>query len=369
MTAIPNVMRAAVLAEPGRIRIRDLPVPEPGPEDVLVRVHRASLCGTDLKIRSGEFFAHGGPPADPFVPGHEYAGVVAAVGSTVDEFRVGDRVVTEAHRGCMRCVNCLNGAYTGCLNYGDRGKGHRALGMTVNGGFAQYALNHVSTLHRLPERISFDAGVVLTTVGTVMHAFDVLGTMLAGSRVAVLGAGPIGLLAVQVARQLGAELVALSGTREARLKIGAMYGADLLLNAHEDDVVARVRAATGGLGADVVLECSGAAPAVNDALRMTRRGGAVVLVGFFERPVTADLNQAVMNGITLHTVRGEGAGSVARAVSLAGQGRLDTERLVTHHFPLEELTEAFDTYAERRDDAIKVMLDIAEPDAPDLGEG
>jgi 2-desacetyl-2-hydroxyethyl bacteriochlorophyllide A dehydrogenase len=171
-----------------------------------------------------------------------------------------------------------------------------------------------------------------------MHAFDVLDTMLVGTRVAVLGSGPIGLLAVQVARQLGAELVALTGSRESRLKLG------------------------GDFGVEVVLECSGAAPAVDDALRLVRRGGAVVLVGFFEEPVTADLNRAVMNGITPHTVRGEGAGSLARAVSLASQGRLDTDRLVTHHFPLEELTEAFDTYAERRGDAIKVMLDIAEPD-------
>ncbi|WP_158852671.1 zinc-dependent alcohol dehydrogenase [Saccharothrix deserti] len=362
MTVIPDVMRAAVLAGPGRIRVRDLPVPEPGPEDVLVQVHRASLCGTDLKIRSRAFFKNGGPPVGTFVPGHEYAGVAVAVGSTVDELRVGDRVVAEAHRGCMRCATCLRGSYTDCLNYGIPTKGQRTQGMTVNGGFAEYALNHVSTLHRLPDQVSFDAGVVLTTVGTVIHAFDVLRDLLVGARVAVIGPGPIGLLAVQVARQLGAELVALTGTRESRLKLGGTFGADLVLNAHEDDLVARVRAVTDGHGVDVVLECSGAPSAVDDALRLTRRGGAVVLVGFFEQPVTADLNHAVMNGITLHAVRGEGPRSVVRAVSLASRGRLATDSLVTHHFPLEEISEAFDTYAERRGGAIKVMLDIADPD-------
>jgi 2-desacetyl-2-hydroxyethyl bacteriochlorophyllide A dehydrogenase len=356
MAVIAEVMRAAVLAEPGRIRVRELPVPEPGPEDVLVRVHRASLCGTDLKIRSRAFFPDGGPPPGAFVPGHEYAGEVAAVGATVDEFRVGDRVVTEAHRGCMRCANCVSGAYTACLNSGRRDKGHRAQGMTVNGGFADYALNHVSTLHRLPDGVSFDAGVVLTTVGTVMHAFDVLGDLLVGARVAVLGPGPIGLLAVQVAKLLGADLVTLSGTREGRLKLGRSLGADLVVDAR--DGVERVLDATGGQGVDVVLECSGAPPAVDDALRLVRRGGCVVLVGFFDKPVTADLNRAVMNGVTLHTVRGEGAGSLARAVSLAGRGRLDTESLITHHFPLEEVAAAFDTYAERRGGAIKVMLDV-----------
>jgi L-iditol 2-dehydrogenase len=353
-------MLAAVLGEPGVIGTRNLPVPQVGPEDVLVHVRRASLCGTDLKIRSHHFFGDGGPASDLFIPGHEYAGVVAAVGSAVDEFQVGDRVVAEAHRGCMRCVNCLAGAYTDCLNYGDRLKGHRAQGMTVNGGFAEYALNHVSTLHRLPDSIDFDSAVVLTTVGTVMHAFDVLGSLLVGASVAVIGPGPIGLLGVQVARELGAQVVALIGTRDGRLEIGRKFGADLVVNSREEDAVAAVRGATGGHGADIVLECSGAPIAVDDALRMAKRSGKVVLVGFFDRPVLADLNHAVMNGISIETVRGEGAGSVARAVSLAGRGRLRTSELVTHHFALEDIADAFDTYAERRGNAIKVMLDVSE---------
>lgn len=360
MAAIPDLMRAAVLADPGHLRVVELPVPEPGPEDVLVRVHRASLCGTDLKIRSRAFFPDGGPPPGTFVPGHEYAGRVVAVGSTVDELRVGDRVVTEAHRGCMRCANCLSGSYTACLNSGRQEKGHRTQGMTVNGGFADYALNHVSTLHHLPDEVSFDAAVVLTTAGTVMHAFDVLGDLLVGARVAVLGPGPIGLLAVGVAKALGADLVALLGTRESRLTLGTAFGADVALDVREGNAVEQVRDLTGGQGVDVVLECSGAPAAVDDALGLVKRGGEIVLVGFFDKPVTADLNRAVMNGVTLRTVRGEGPGSLARAISLAGHGRLATGGLVTHHFPLEKVTEAFDTYAERRGDAIKVMLDITD---------
>ncbi|MCP2315981.1 L-iditol 2-dehydrogenase [Nocardia amikacinitolerans] len=361
----PETMLAAVLGEPGAITTTRLPVPEVGPDDVLVQVRRASLCGSDLKIRSHKFFGGDGPPSETFVPGHEYAGVVVAVGSSVDEFAVGDRVVTEAHRGCMRCVNCLSGSYTDCLNYGNRHKGHRTQGMTVNGGFAEYVVNHVSTLHLLPDAVDFDAAVILSTVGTVMHAFDALGSLIVGASVAVIGPGPIGLLAVQVARQLGAEPVALIGTRASRLDLGKQFGADLVLNSRTEDPVAAVRDLTGGRGADIVLECSGAAPAVDQAIRMAKRSGKVVLVGFFEQPVTADLNRAVMNGISLQTVRGEGTGSVARAVSLASRGRLDANALVTHHFPLEDIGEAFDTYAERRGDAIKVMLDVSDdPQAP-----
>ncbi|MGY5310497.1 zinc-dependent alcohol dehydrogenase [Nocardia gipuzkoensis] len=356
--SFPETMLAAVIGEPGIIKTKTMPVPRPGPDDVLVRVHRASLCGTDLKVRSRRFFHGAGPVPDTFIPGHEYAGVVVAVGSAVDEFAVGDRVVTEAHRGCMRCLNCLSGSYTDCLNYGNQAKGHRVQGMTVNGGFAEYVVNHVSTLYRLPDDIDFDSAVVLTTVGTVMHAFDVLDSLLVGAGVAVIGPGPIGLMAVQVARELGADPVMLVGTRNSRLEIGKQFDADYLLNSREEDTVAAVREITGGLGPDIVVECSGAAGAVDDAIHMVRRGGRIVLAGFFEHPVTADLDHAVMNGISINTVRGEGTRSVARALSLASRGRLHTSALVTHHFPLEDIAEAFDTYAERRDDAIKVMLDV-----------
>lgn len=358
--SLPETMTAAVLGEPGVITTRHLPVPEIGPDEVLVRVHRASLCGTDVKIRSRHFFADGGPAPGTFVPGHEYAGTVAAVGASVDEFAVGDRVVTEAHRGCMRCANCLAGAYTDCLNYGNRRKGHRTQGMTVNGGFAEYVANHVSTLTKLPDAVDFDAAVVLTTAGTVIHAFDALGTIIAGASIAVIGPGPIGLLAVQLARQLGAHPVTLVGTRQSRLDIGTDFGADQVINSRDDDAITAVRASTGGLGVDIVLECSGAPTAVDDALRMTKRSGTVVLIGFFQQPVTADLNHAVMNGISLLSVRGEGTGSVRRAVSLAGQGRLHTDSLVTHHFPLYEISDAFETYTTRSDNAIKVMLDVVE---------
>ncbi|WP_195760742.1 zinc-dependent alcohol dehydrogenase [Agromyces kandeliae] len=360
-----TTMTAAVLGDPGEIEVRTVPRPVPGPDEVLVEVRRASLCGTDVKIRSHAFFDGGRPPSADFIPGHEYAGVVAEVGSSVDEFAPGDRVVTEAHRGCMRCANCLRGAYTDCLNYGDRSKGHRAQGMTVNGGFAQYALNHVSTLTRLPDAVSFDEAVLLTTAGTVMHAFDVVPRMLVGATVAVIGPGPIGLIAVKIARELGAAKVVLVGTRAERLLIGTDLGADMVVDGRLPDAVERVRAAFGGVGADIVLECSGAAAAVDPALLMCKRGGDVVLVGFFGAPVTADLNRAVTSGITLRTVRGEGSGSVARAVALATRGRLPLGGLITHRFPLERIDEAFATYIERRGGAIKVMLDLPEPSSAD----
>lgn len=358
--SVPTFMRAAVLGQPGEVSISTKPLPTLGAEDVLVRVSRVSLCGTDLKLLSHAFFGDRPPKYGTFTPGHEYAGVVAATGSSVDEFKIGDRVVTEAHRGCMRCTNCLGGAYTDCLNYGNPAKGHRTVGMTVDGGLAEYVVNHVSTLHLLPPALGFDEAVALTTAGTVMHALDVLRSLVVGARVAVIGPGPIGLLTVQSLKELGAEMVALIGTRDERLAIGTEFGADLVVNTTTDDVTQRILDATSGQGVDFVLECSGAPTAVDTALRIVKRSGSVVLVGFFGSPVTADLNRAVMNGVTIHTVRGEGNGSIRRAITLASQGKLNGSALITHHFKLDDVAEAYRTYADRSQNAIKVIIDVAD---------
>jgi len=356
---IPATMRAAVILGPDRIGVVEKPVPSVGPGEVLLRVEAASLCGTDLRIRSGAFFPSQ-PPPGTFTPGHEYAGTVVALGPTVDEFQVGDRVVVEAHRGCMRCENCVRGRYTACLNYGRADKGHRAAGMSADGGFADYVSNHVSTLYRLPDSIRFEEAVMLTTAGTSMYAVDTMGGLVAGDSVAVIGPGPIGLTAVQIAKALGAAKVILTGTRDARLEVGQSLGADVVVNSRLRDPVEAVLEATGGSGVDYVLECSGAEPTVDQAIRMCKPAGSIVLVGFFHGPVTADLNRASRVGLTLYTVRGEGNRAVGRSVGLAERGLLRTAPLITHRLPLESISEAFDIVAERRDEAIKVVLQIGE---------
>src|SRR5262245_56927761 len=159
--AVPQTMKATVLMEPHRFEVLDRTVPSLGDEDVLVRVRACGICGTDIKI------VHEGmpmmPPYGEFIFGHEYAGDIVAVGESVDEFRVGDRVVVEAHMGCRRCENCIRGHYTACLNYGNARRGHRANGFTTNGGLAEYALNHVKTLYRIPDGVSYEEATDVKT--------------------------------------------------------------------------------------------------------------------------------------------------------------------------------------------------------------
>jgi L-iditol 2-dehydrogenase len=351
---LPEVMRAAVLFGPRDIRVVDRRVPQPGPDEVLVRVAMCGTCGTDLKILDGHFPQT--PPFGDFTPGHEWTGTVAALGSRVDEFAPGDRVCIEAHSGCGRCDNCLVGKYTACLNYGNRAKGQRASGMTADGGFAEYAIHHVSALYPLPPQLSFEDGVLITTAGTGLYGLDVAGGYVAGLDVVVFGPGPVGLTTVQVCKALGANQVILVGTRPARLELGRRLGADHVINARETDPVAGVLGLTGGAGADMAIECSGDAGTPQQCAEVTKRGGRIVIVAFYPGTVTLDLNTVVRKDISIHTSRGEGGNNVKRAVALAAQGKLRGAEMVTHRFPLEDIGTAFRTLRDRAGDPVKVVI-------------
>ena len=351
---VPAQMQAAVLFGPGDIRAVEKPVPEPGWGEVLVRVAMCGTCGTDLKILDGHFPLT--PPFGEFTPGHEWTGTVAAVGESVDELRPGDRVCIEAHHGCGRCDNCLAGKYTACLNYGDRAKGHRATGMTTDGGFAEYAVHDASALYKLPDSVSHEAAVLLTTAGTGLYGLDAAGAYVAGEDVAVFGPGPVGLMAAQACAQLGASNVILVGTRESRLRVGASLGADHLVNARESDPVEEIMRLTDGRGVDLAIEASGAPSTPQQCVEVTKRGGRILIVAFYPSPVELDMSAVVRGDMTIHTTRGEGGNNVKRAVALAARGRLRGEELVTHRFPLERIGEAFRVLRQREGDPIKVVL-------------
>ncbi len=296
------------------------------------------------------------PPYGEFIFGHEYAGDVVAVGDTVDELRVGDRVVVEAHMGCRRCENCIRGLYTACLNYGNGKRGHRANGFTTNGGLAEYALNHINTVYRIPDRVSYEEATVVMTAGSPLFGLENAGGFFAGETVAVLGPGPIGLMTIQLAKALGATRAILTGTRESRLAMGRQLGADLTVNSREADPVGAVMDFTGGKGADLVVDCAGADDTFDQAIKMTKPGGKVLLVAFYHGPVTADLSHAVRRNITIYTERGEGGTSVGRCLALLAAGRITAKPLITHQFPLSRVHEAFSVLEERAGDPIKVVL-------------
>jgi L-iditol 2-dehydrogenase len=364
--AVPRTMKAWVLDDPGQLRLTEKPVPEPGPAEVLVRIDAVSICGTDVEIITHGLPAivQGGPPFNKnFTPGHEYMGTIVKLGAGVDEYKIGDRVAVEIHAGCGRCERCRQGMYTSCLNYGQNyeghNKGHRANGFTTDGGFAQYAVNHINTLVPVSDAMSDEEATLIVTAGTAMYGLDVLGGLIAGESLVVTGPGPIGLMGVAVGKALGAEPVILTGTRDSRLNLGLKLGADHVVNIRKENAVEAVKRITGGRGVNYVLECSGAADALNEAMDMTQRGGRICLAAFPGKPALVDLAKIVRNNIYLYGIRGEGKSATHRAASLMNQKKFDAKLMHTHTFPLEELPTAFKYVRERIEDAIKVVVKVS----------
>lgn len=362
----PQEMKAAVLYGEGDMRlVDDYPVPEPGPDELLIQVGACAICGSDPKI-----LAHGWPNHPPygvpgqsggFIFGHEYTGEVVALGQGVTEFDVGDRVAVEPHKGCGVCDNCRDGLYNTCLNYGNHAKGHRHYGFSANGGYAEYACNHVNSVYRIPDGMSLAEATLITTAATSLYGIRRIGGIQAGETVVVSGPGAIGLMAVVMARLLGAGTIVLTGTRSERLDTGRQLGVDVTINVREEDAFERIMALTAGVGADAVLECAGTTQAAVDAIGFAKKNGRVAMVGIYAEPAPLDVNKIVQWNITVAGSKAEGERSMAQALALLGRGDVDLSPLLTHSFPLDQIHAAFETAEKRLGGAIKVVVRPGNP--------
>ncbi|MAJ13880.1 MAG: alcohol dehydrogenase [SAR116 cluster bacterium] len=361
---IPDQMKAWVLKNPNELELISKKVPIPGHSEVLVRIDAVAICATDLDVigYGPPAIIEGGKPFNKnFTPGHEYMGTVVAQGPSVDEFNIGDRVTVEIHSGCGQCKRCRMGMYTSChnygLNYGKKNKGHRANGFTSDGGFKQYAINHVNTLIKVPDHMTDEEATLVVTAGTTMYGLTELGGLIAGESLVVIGPGPIGLLGVAVAKALGADPVILIGTRDDRLKIGKKLGADFVLNVKEEpDIINSVKSLVGNVGADYVVECAGTEQALNDAIMMTNRGGKICLAAFPHDSIKVNIPYMVINNIYMYGIRGEGKSATHRAMAFMKQKRFNAKLVHTHTFKLSDLPTALKYAKERIDGAIKVVI-------------
>jgi L-iditol 2-dehydrogenase len=350
---IPEKMKAAVLMAPNVLEVKEVNTPQPGPADVLIRVEACAVCRSDVSLMAKPWPAQ--PPYGSFIPGHEYSGTIAALGETVGEFKIGDRVAVEAHLGCLRCRNCRLGNYTACLNYGK--KGHRANGFTTNGGFAQYVINHINTVYPIPDSVDFGEASLITNLGCVLYGFETIGGYIVGDHVVVIGPGPLGLISVEVAKALCAGKVFLVGTRASRLRVGEALGADRIIDINQEDPVRVIKEETKGIGVDLVIESSGTQQGPQMAIDMARRMGKILLIGFPEEPVQTNFSALGKNNKSIYTVRGEERTNCGRAISLLASGRVNLKPLVTHSFSLTDISEAFKTFKERIGGAIKVVVE------------
>lgn len=352
MHIIKENMQAAILKSRNKLIVEEIPTPKPISMEVLIKVEACACCSTDIALIDNPL--PGQPPYGQFVPGHEYSGTIVDLGVDVDEFKIGDRVAVEVHLGCLRCRNCRRGNYTACLNYGTLK--HRANGLTVNGGFAQYAINNINTVYPIPAHIGFDEASLLTNLGCVLYGFETIGGYIAGHNVTIIGPGPLGLISTQVAKTLGAEKVFLIGTSNFRLNKGRETGADRIINVNNEDAVSIILHETNELGVDLIIDASGGQDAIMMATKIIKPMGKILVLGIPKNPVPVDLKEILLKNISVHAVRGEGWANVARAISLVDSGKINLKSYVTHILSLKNIMAAFDLLTNCTEETIKIII-------------
>ena len=349
---LPTTMEALVVLEPDRFEIRVVPVPVPGPNEVLARVRAVSICGTDAHLIHGDYPGFW-PPAFPFIPGHELAGELVALGPGAERYgwQPGDRVAGTSHDACGVCQKCVEGRYNLCENYGKAGL-HRQYGHSVQGSDATYVIHGVKSIFRLPDAIPFEEGALVDPASIALHVAN-RGAVAPGDTVAVIGAGAIGLLAGDAALVRGAGRVIVVG-RGSRLQKAASLGFDTV-DTLAGDPPAVVRERTDGLGVDVALECAGVPETIAWALGMLRRGGRCAVVGIPTVGVELALQRLVLDELELVGSRAS-AGEMRRVIPLVESGRIRVRELITHRFRLADYGQALATFQDRSSGAIKVIV-------------
>lgn len=339
-------MRALVKAapEPGLV-MRDEPQPKFGPDDVLIRVRYTSICGTDLHIRNWDPWAESTVPA-PMIIGHEFTGVIAALGDNVQGLEVGTRVSGEGHITCGHCRNCRGGRRNFCRN-------HLGLGVTRPGAFADFVVLPADNVFPVPDHIDDRTAAILDPLGNATHtalAFDVI-----GEDVLITGAGPIGLMAAAIIRHIGARHVVVTDINPQRLEMVPSFGGARPVDVRSetlDEVMADLGMTEGF---DVGLEMSGAEPAFNQMLDAMNHGGRVAVLGIPPGPVQLDLNNVIFKGLTLRGIYGRRIFETWYKMAAMLETGLDISAVVTHEFAAESFDEGFDVAASG--EAGKVLLD------------
>ncbi len=328
-------MKALVKSKPERgIWLEDVDMPKPGHNDVLIKISRTAICGTDIHIYQWNEYASSRINL-PLLFGHEYSGEVVKVGKNVTNFKEGDRVAAETHIPCCHCFQCTTGLQHICQDM-------KIIGVHVDGAFADYSVLPDVCAWKLDPSITDSVGATMEPFGIGVHALAY--TQPVGKKVVVFGCGPIGIYAQMVAKLSGAECVIGVDITNERLELAQKMGTDVILNATEVDVPQEIEKITKGFGADIVVELSGNQAAVKNATQALRRGGDMVFVGLFSGPVEVDItNDIIYKEANVYGITGRVMWDTWwSAQSILLSGKLDPSPVITHQFGLEDYDPALE---------------------------
>lgn len=342
-------MRAAVVTGPQQFEVREVETPEVQPGGVLVRIRNCGICGSDIHMYRGE-----SPPAPGLRPGHEAAGEVAAVGEGVTGLSIGQRVAIEPVEVCRQCDFCRTGRRQLCPE-------RKLLGLSAPGAFAEYLHVPDYIIHPLPDRLDFEVGSLVEPLAVSMHGLRLVG-LSQGERVAVIGSGTIGLMALMAARAMGASDVFVTARYPHQAEAARALGADLVVDAN-DNAVPELQAAFGDRPPEVAVETVGGhGDTLDQAIALVRPGGRVSILGVFTGPVSVNATLAVLKEVTLLggiTYGRPGSRSDFEvAIEIAAGQPEELRRLITHRIPLDDIQQGLAIAADKSQRSIKVTVEV-----------
>lgn len=339
-------MLQQVVTAPGKIVFHQVPVPDPAPGQVLIRVMKIGICGSDIHVM------HGKHPFTkyPVTQGHEMSGVIAKVGEGVSAFLAGQKVTVEPQLVCGACYPCRHGQYNLCEKL-------KVMGFQSTGVASEYYLTDAAKVTPLPDELSFDQGAMIEPLAVAVHAVRRAGNI-QGKNVAVLGAGPIGNLVAQTAKGMGAARVLITDIVDYRLEIAEKCGIDYCVNTSCEDCGQAILEQFGTDRADVIFDCAGNNITMGQAIAQARKGSAIILVAVFAGPATIDLAVVNDHELTIASSMMYVHEDYLEAIRLVREGCVQLDTLVSAQFPFREYQKAYDFIDRNPEKAMKVLIDV-----------
>lgn len=339
-------MLQQVMTAPGKIEFREIEMPVPKTGEVLIRIMKIGVCGSDIHVWHGKhpFTSY------PVTQGHEVSGEIAALGAGVENLEVGQKVTIQPQVVCGKCYPCRHGKYNLCETL-------KVMGFQTTGVASEYFAVDAAKVTPLPQEMSFDEGAMIEPLAVAVHAVRKFGDM-QGMRVAVLGAGPIGILVAQAAKGMGAESVLITDISDLRLEKARQCGVDFCVNTREADFGEALVSSFGPDKADVIYDCAGNNVTMGQAIRCARKGSTIILVAVFAGMAEVDL--AVLNDheLDLNTTMMYRNEDYLEAIELVRAGKVDLKPLISKHFAFRDYAEAYRYIDENRETTMKVIIDV-----------
>ena len=339
-------MKQQVMTEPGKVIFQEVSLAEPKADEVLIKILRIGVCGSDIHVN------HGKHPytSYPVTQGHEVSGTIEKCGADVDSLKVGDLVTIQPQVVCGTCYPCTHGGYHICDNL-------KVMGFQTTGMASEYFCTDAERVLKLPEKMTPDEGAMVEPVAVACHALS-RSIDLMGKNVMVMGAGPIGNLVGQAAKGLGAKAVLITDLSDFRLEMARKVGLDYTVNPTKEDLSEAVLKAFGSDKADLILECVGVQPTMEAAIINARKGTDIIVVGVFgDRPLV-DLGLVQDHEIRLIGTAMYQTRDYLQAIELIQKGAVQLKPLMTDHFAFEDYMKAYNYLDEKKDRAMKVFIDL-----------